>query len=135
MPREYKSPTRDAIYALLERDGPMTAAEIAYALGKLHKTIAASIAAARSDHGTKYFRIVSYQRQVGVQGREAPVYGIGPDPDARRPAMNTPRDKRAIKQRYAEKNKLIRRARDRKRRGIQSNHFLDILGIKLTDVR
>lgn len=133
--RVYESPMRDAITALLLRDGPMKAAEIAEALDVPRKKVDATLIYTRSKYGSQFFRIESYARQVGVKGREAPVYEIGPEPDAPRPKMNSKRDRKQIQQRYRDKNRVIIRARNRKRMGTTSNHFLDILGTKLTEVR
>lgn len=131
MSRAYTSPVRDAISALLERDGPLTAAEITHQLGLDRTKVDSSIIHARQKYGTQFFRIAAYQRQVGVGGREAPMYGIGPEPDARRPRMDTKRDKQLIQERYRDKYRAVLRLRDRKRKGSRSNHFLDILGVRL----
>lgn len=133
--RIYKSPIRDAITEAIERDGPMTGAELADTLNVPRKQIDSSLAHARYEYGTKFFRISGYARQVGIGGREAPIYAIGPEPDEPRPKMNSKRDRKKIQERYRDKNRAVIRARDRKRKGITSNHFLDILGTKLTEVR
>lgn len=130
MAREYETPLRDLLLAWLESDGPMTAAELEAVTGVPRKKISACINHARSSYGTKYFRIASYMRRVGVGGREAPVYGVGPMRDAGRPRMNTAADKKAIQQRHREKYRMVRRLKDRKRRGRDvSNIFFNTLGV------
>lgn len=133
--RVYESPMRDAITEAIERDGPMTGAELAQVLNVPRKKIDSSLIHTRHKYGTQFFRISGYVRQVGIGGREAPIYAIGPEPDEPRPKMNSKRDRKKIQQRYRDKNKLVIRARNRKRKGTTSNPFLDILGIKLTEVR
>ena len=120
--------TRNAIYKLLETNGPMTAAQIAEELSFKRKRVDASIIEARAKYGTKFFRITGYERKVGVQGREAPLYGIGPRPDVPRPEMNTESDRKKIQQRYRDKYRYILRIRDQKRRHGSVNHFMMILG-------
>lgn len=73
--------TRDAIRAALRTDGPMTAAELARALGRKVKTIDSALSCARR-YGTKYIRITGYERRLGTSGRMAPVYDLGPGRDA-----------------------------------------------------
>lgn len=120
--------TRNAIFKLLQEQGPMTAAEIAEALEFTRKRVDASIIEARAKYSTQFFRITGYVRQVGVQGREAPIYGVGPKPDVKRPPMNTSEDKRRIQERYREKHKYIIRLRTHKRRHGAINPFFLALG-------
>ena len=122
--------TRNAIVKLLNEQGPMTAAEIADALEFNRKRVDGSIVKARQAHGTEIFRIAGYRRQVGIQGREAAIYALGPGDDARRPRMDTKRDRQRIKERYREKYKYILRLRDQKRRNGSINHFLLALGVR-----
>lgn len=131
MAREYDTPLRDLLLAWLESDGPMTAAELEAVTRVPRKKISACINYTRSTYGTKYFRIASYMRQVGVGGREAPIYGVGPMRDAPRPRMNTAADKKAIQQRHREKYRALIRLKDRARKGKQHAHFLDILGVRV----
>lgn len=121
--------TRNAIEKLLREQGPMTAAEISEALGFNRKRVDASIVEARKRYRHQIFRIAGYKRQVGVQGREAPIYGLGPDKDMRRPRMNTPKDKKAIQERYREKYRYILRLRTQKRRHGFLNPFLLTMGM------
>lgn len=120
--------TRNAIFKLLETEGPMTAAEITEALNFTRKRVDASIVEARKKYGTQFFRITGYRRQVGVQGREAPIYGVGPKEDVPKPKMDTHRDRKKIQERYREKNRYILRLRNQRRRHGPLNPFLMILG-------
>ena len=120
--------TRNAISKLLMHEGPMTAAEIAETLEFNRKRVDGSIVEARKRYGSEVFRITGYRRQVGIQGREAPVYAVGPGVDARRPRMDTKRDIQKIKERYREKYKYILRLRDQKRRHGSINPFMLIMG-------
>lgn len=120
--------TRNIIEKLLREQGPMTAAEITEALGFTRTRVDGSIVEARKRYGHQIFRIAGYKRQVGVQGREAPIYGIGPDKDVRRPQMDSPKDKKRIQERYREKYKIIIRLRDQKRRKGYLNPFFLALG-------
>jgi DNA-binding transcriptional regulator GbsR (MarR family) len=121
--------TRNAIARLLQEEGPLTAAEITEALQFNRKRVDASIVEARKKYGTDIFRIAGYKRQVGVGGREAPIYAVGPGQDARRPKMNTAEDKKKIQERYREKHKYILRLRTHKRRHGEINPFFLALGI------
>ena len=94
----------------------MTAAEITDYLGWERRRVNMCITTAREDHGTKFFRITSYRRQQGHGGREAPVYGVGPQKDAPRPVMNSPEDERARKKRYRDRNRAVINLRNRARR-------------------
>lgn len=118
--------TREAILAAIAEDGPMTAAELTEATGKTRRAIDASINAMR-EHGTKFLRITSYRRQRGRGGREATVYGLGPGPDAKRPALDTPEEAKARQARYREKNRTLLRLRMHRRRRGQVNPFLQLI--------
>lgn len=118
---------REAILALIGDEGPMTAAEITEALGITRRSVDSSIHEMR-DYGTKFLRITSYKRQRGRGGREAPVYGLGPGQDAKRPVMNTPEEAKKRQERYREKNRFILRVRQQKKRHGTVNPFLLVLG-------
>lgn len=77
--------TRDAITAALEECGPMSVPELVEHLGMTRNRVNACLTTARANHPGKFFRIVRYRHQVGVQGRETPIYAAGPGPDTRRP--------------------------------------------------
>lgn len=66
----------------------MSVPELVEHLGWPRNRINACLTTARANHPGKFFRIVSYRKQVGVQGRETPVYSATPGPDARRPAFD-----------------------------------------------
>lgn len=132
MPRDYETPIRDVLLAWLESDGPLTAAELAQMTGFTRHQVDSCLIHSRKKYGTQFFRIDSYRRQVGVGGREAPLYAVGPDPDAVRPRMDTARDRKATQERYRQKNKALLRARDRKRRGGKTQaSIFDLLGASL----
>lgn len=117
--------TREAILAAIAAEGPMTAAELTEALGKSRQAIGGSINGMR-EHGTEFLRITSYRRQRGRGGREAPVYGLGPGQDAKRPVMDTLEESRKRQARYREKNRALIRLRTQKRRRGQVNPFAQL---------
>lgn len=108
--------TRDAITAALKECGPMTVQELIEYLGWPRNRVDACITTARADHPGKFFRIVRYRKQVGVQGREAAVYAAGPGPDAPRPAFDDVH-RREVKQRYYLGNRAIWAAKRKSRTG------------------
>lgn len=77
--------TRDAITAALRECGPMSVPELVEHLGWKRNRVNAAMTTARANHPGKFFRIVRFRKQVGVQGRETPIYAAGPGPDAKRP--------------------------------------------------
>jgi|GEM_PF-1926201 len=79
--------TRDAITAALKECGPMSVMELVEYLGWSRNRVDACITTARENHPGKFFRIVRYRKQVGIQGREAAVYAAGPGADAKRPTF------------------------------------------------
>lgn len=83
--------TRDAIAAALKECGPMSVMEIVEHLGMTRNQVNACLTTARANHPGKFFRIVSYRTQAGVQGRETPVYAAGPGRDAKRPTFDRER--------------------------------------------
>lgn len=83
-----KPVTRDAITAALKECGPMSVIELVDHLGWGRNRINACMTTARANHPGKFFRIVRYQLQVGVRGRETPVYAAGRGRDAPRPAFD-----------------------------------------------
>jgi len=80
--------TRDAITAALKECGPMSVSELIEHLGWHRNRVDACITTARANHPGKFFRIVRYRQQIGIQGREAAVYAAGPGPDAKRPEFS-----------------------------------------------
>jgi len=83
--------TRDAITAALKECGPMSVMEIVEHTGMVRSRVNACLSTARANHPGKFFRIVSYRTQAGVQGRETPVYAAGPGRDATRPVFDRER--------------------------------------------
>lgn len=83
-----KPRTRDAITAALNECGPMSVVEIMEHLGMSRTKVNACLSTARANHPGKFFHIVRYQPQVGVQGRETPIYAAGPGSDAKRPKFS-----------------------------------------------
>ncbi len=79
--------TRDTITAALVEFGPMSVLEIMEATGFGRQRVNSCLNTARHDHPRTFFKIVDYQRNVGVQGREIPIYAAGPGRDALRPAF------------------------------------------------
>ena len=135
MTRDYASPVRDRIVELLTREGRLTAAEIADHLELPRASVDKALSYARRQYGSEVFRIAGYRRQVGNKGRAAALFAAGPGKDAPRPRLDTKPARRVLAKRFREKHAALLRARDRKRRGVVGNHFLDILGVKLTEVR
>lgn len=80
--------TRDAITAALRECGPMSVPELVEHLGWKRNRVDACITTARANHPGKFFRIVRYRQQIGIQGREAAIYAAGPGPDAKRPEFD-----------------------------------------------
>jgi hypothetical protein len=80
--------TRDAITAVLKELGPMTVPELVQHFGWTRTRVNACLTTARNNHPGKFFRIVRYQKQIGVQGRETPVYAASPGADAPRPKFD-----------------------------------------------
>ncbi len=97
--------TRDAITAALKECGPMSVSELVEYLGWPRNRVDSCITTARSNHPGKFFRIVRYRKQVGVQGRDAAVYAAGPGPDAQKPVVD-----RAYQQARAHRYYLNNRA-------------------------
>lgn len=94
----------------------MTVLELVEYLGWPRNRVDACITTARANHPGKFFRIVRYRKQVGIQGREAAVYAAGPCPDASRPAFDA-EHQREIKHRYYLSNRAIWAAKRKARTG------------------
>lgn len=119
--------TRNAIIALIQEHGSMTAADIAEHLGWTRQRVNGAITQARIDHGTWFFRIAGYRRQRGRGGREAPVYGLGPGKDVARPVMNSIEENRKRQARYRERNRAVINLRNTARRSSQINPFYQLI--------
>lgn len=94
----------------------MSVPEIAEHLGMARNKVNATMTTARNNHPGKFFRIVRYRKQVGVQGRETPVYAAGPGPDAPRPDFGEVH-KRERGRRYYQSNRAVWAARRKARTG------------------
>lgn len=86
--------TRDAITQALKENGPMSVVEIMEATGFGRLQVNSCMTTARHNHPGRYFRITDYRRQVGVKGREIPVYAAGRGRDAPRPVFEKAESKR-----------------------------------------
>lgn len=120
--------TRTAIQQLIRDNGPMTALELTEALKMNRVTVTSCITASREKYGTQFFRIASYRRQEGQGGREAPIYGLGPDTDVK-PLKLGDKARRETQKRYADKMRATINARHRVRRnhGAAINPFEQLI--------
>tara|TARA_R110000868_G_scaffold239297_2_gene493744 strand:+ start:254 stop:625 length:372 start_codon:yes stop_codon:yes gene_type:complete len=110
MPRQ--PTTRLKIFALLTQHGPMTITEISIDMKIKPSTISASLLLA---YNQQLLHIVGYRRQIGTQGRPAPVYKLGPGVDKAPPKISD-EDQLAAAQRYREKYaQVIKLRRDKKK--------------------
>lgn len=91
--------TRDAIAQALRECGPMSAPEIAEHLGLARNVINTCMTTTRKNHPGKFFRILRYRPQIGVSGRETPIYSASPGPDAPRPVFDKAEGRRSHYQR------------------------------------
>lgn len=108
--------TRTAIQQLIRDNGPMSAADLTEALQMNRVTVTSCITAAREKYGTQFFRIADYRRQEGQGGREAPIYGLGPEPDVK-PIKLGAKARKQTQKRYAEKMRATINVKHRVRRG------------------
>lgn len=108
--------TRDAITAALKECGPMSVPEIAEHLGMARNRVNTCMTTARKNHPGRYFRIVRYRPQVGVSGRETPIYSASPGPDAPRPAFDVAQGRRD----YYQRNRTRLAVERHRRRGVEA---------------
>lgn len=94
----------------------MTVPELVEYLGLPRNKVNAAMTTARKNHPGKVFRIVRYRKQMGVQGRETPIYAAGPGPDAPRPDFGEVH-KQERRQRYYLSNRAIWATRRKSRAG------------------
>lgn len=94
----------------------MSVPEIAEHLGMARNRINTCMTTARKNHPGRYFRIVRYRPQVGVSGRETPIYSASPGPDAPRPEFG-PQHKRERDRNYYQSNRALWAARRKARTG------------------
>ena len=92
-------------------DGPVTALELAAALGRPPQTIRAAICVIRTTPGI--LRIAAWERSVLTGGRFKPSYVCGKGPDAPPPPPMSEAERKA---RYRQKNRALLRAKARKAR-------------------
>lgn len=109
--------TRDAITAALKECGPMSVPEIAEHLGLARNVINTCMTTARKNHPGKFFRILRYRPQIGVSGRETPIYSASPGPDAPRPVFDQAQGRRS----YYQRNRTRLAVERRRRRGVEAN--------------
>ena len=120
--------TRTAILQAIREHGPRSAAELAEALELPRSTIDGSLRAARSKHGTKFFRIVAWRRYTGHGSNWVPVYGLGPGDDEPKPVLTKEQhNERHVRYRKRMRNVIL--VRDRVRRGEHdpSNPFAQLM--------
>ena len=109
--------TRDAIAQALRECGPMSVPEIAEHLGLARNVINTCMTTARKNHPGKFFRILRYRPQIGVSGRETPIYSASPGPDAPRPVFDQAQGRRS----YYQRNRTRLAVERRRRRGVEAN--------------
>ncbi|ART57110.1 hypothetical protein CBP36_19585 (plasmid) [Acidovorax carolinensis] len=109
--------TREAITEALNEFGPMSVPEIAEHLAWSRNRVNTCLTTARANHPGKFFKIVSYRMQQGVQGREIPVYAAQAGPDRRRPAFGAEHTK-IRGQEYARRNRARAAVARKRRRGM-----------------
>ena len=105
--------TRDAIAQALRECGPMSVPEIAEHLGLARNVINTCMTTARKNHPGKFFRILRYRPQIGVSGRETPIYSASPGPDAPRPVFDKAEGRRSHYQRNRARLAIERNRRRR----------------------
>lgn len=120
---------RDAIIELL-RENPegLTQLEIAEEMGRAIGAIQSTVRNERMRRGSENFRIAGYRRAEMQTGQSAPVFVLGPGPDAKRPPVPKDAVKKA-KERYRERNRLLLRLKDRAASGT-ANPFAQLLALR-----
>lgn len=108
--------TRDAIAQALRECGPMSVPEIAEHLGLARNVINTCMTTARKNHPGKFFRILRYRPQIGVSGRETPIYSASPGPDAPRPVFDKAEGRRS----HYQRNRARLAAERYRRRGTEA---------------
>lgn len=112
MPREYKSPKTDAIFAALKDIGSMNAAELELHTGFTRLVVNDCLRRLR-DKGLIY--IARFERQPeGLAGRCIPFYSAGCGVDAMEPKQLTSKQRNAM---YRKRHRARLNARMRARRG------------------
>lgn len=107
--------TRTAIFAAIERDGPMTTVDLARAIDKPRGTVNSAINCAREKPGR--LRIVGWNRRLVTSGRPAPIYCTSPGKDAPPPP---PLTMQQTGKRYRDRFQALIRQRKRLKQGNRS---------------
>lgn len=108
--------TRNAITQALRECGPMSVPEIAERLGMARNRVNTAMTTARANHPGRFFRIIRYRPQVGISGRETPIYSASRGPDAPRPVF----DKAHGRRDHYQRNRSRLAVERHKRRGISA---------------
>lgn len=118
------APTRDIIIAAIKEAGPMSSAQLVEYTGLSRRSIDSAVHFARYGSQGKLLYIRSYIRNYGTRGKTAPVYNVGSNKDKPAPAS----DRKADRQRYAEKMRAVIRLKDQKRQhGAVMHPWLQLL--------
>ncbi|MBK9309160.1 MAG: hypothetical protein IPN12_00165 [Rhodocyclaceae bacterium] len=115
-----RPPLRPAILALLDRDGPMRAAEIAQALNRNQRTVSSMLRYIKQTQPDAV-HITRYDRSLVTSGKWGAVWALGPGTDARPPR---PLSRAEVNARHEHKWGAVRRARERVRRGRPAHGWL-----------
>lgn len=118
--------TRDAITAALKECGPMSVPEIAEHLGLARNVINTCMTTARKNHPGKFFRILRYRPQIGVSGRETPIYSASPGPDATRPVFDKAEGRRS----HYQRNRARLAAERYRRRGTEATWLSGLMPLE-----
>lgn len=118
--------TREAILALLERNGPMSAGEIAAELGFSRPSVDASIRSARRVPGLLH--ISDWKRSTGTRGRMGAIYKLGPGRDAKQPEPFTKAETNAA---WYRKHKAVIRLKARATYGTAPAGALGYMAVAL----
>ncbi|WP_238530656.1 hypothetical protein [Alicycliphilus denitrificans] len=94
----------------------MSVPEIAEHLGLARNVINTCMTTARKNHPGKFFRILRYRPQIGVSGRETPIYSASPGPDAPRPVFDKAEGRRS----HYQRNRARLAAERYRRRGTEA---------------
>jgi hypothetical protein len=114
---------RGRIVQALRHFGPMTGAEIREYLRMSKTTFWCAIQPLYTGTPKRLYISGWQSPEAGKRGRLKPVYCLGDAPDCEKPET----DPNAAHRRYRERNRLLIRLRDNKRRGVQSNPYLQLI--------
>lgn len=113
MPKRYETTRLAAIEAILRRNGPMTAPEIADEMEIPTQLVTNTIQSARSRRPGKSFRIARYQPVIGRWAPDAPVWAAAAGKDVERGVVDPGARSAAWEQRRRERHGQARTARNR----------------------